>query len=201
MKNTVIFSILFAALIFLNVGTGYSRPVPDASKGWFAAGSHPKDYKMEIVSSTHHSGSKAAMIQYSASTEPAGFGTYMQMHQPGAWAGKKLKMTGYIKTVDISSWCGMWCRVDGADGKEMMDFDNMGDRPIKGTTDWTKYEIIVNVPKDASAIAYGILVDGKGTAYFDDVNFEVLGAAEAGPHNKNVKAKLPDEPANLNFEN
>lgn len=169
------------------------------SLGWFPAGSDPKEYKMDIVSNVKHSGSNAAMIKYTADDKPSGFGTYMQMHQPGEWAGKKLKMTGYVKTENVDGWCGMWCRVDGADGKEMVDFDNMGDRPIKGTTDWTKYEIIINVSKDASAIAYGVLVGGKGTAYFDDITFEVLGDAEK-PEDRKKARTYPAKPTNLNFE-
>ena len=37
------------------------------------------------------------------------------------------------------SWAGLWMRVDK--GKDMVAFDNMQDRPIKGTTDWQRYYI------------------------------------------------------------
>ena len=192
--------ILVTCILAFAIAIVSARPVSDG-RGWFPAGSNPKDYKMEITTSVHHSGTKAAMIQYTAATEPSGFGTFMQMHKPGEWAGKKLKMTAYVKTENIIDWCGMWCRVDAAGGKGSFDFDNMGDRPIKGTTDWKKYEIIVNVPKDAEAVAYGVLVSGKGTAYFDDVTFEVLGPADAEPYNNASKSKMSDKPENLNFEN
>lgn len=150
---------------------------------------------MEITSEQKHSGSHSAMIEYTSAKDPSGFGTFMQMHKPGAWAGKKIRMTGYVKSEGVTDWAGMWCRVDGADGKESVDFDNMHDRAIKGTTGWTKYEITVNVPNDASAVAYGVLLSGKGTVWFDDVTFEVLGKAEP-----RRKAELPDTPANLDFE-
>lgn len=185
-----------AAILFLNVSL---KAVDKEKSGWFPAGSHPKEYKMEIQSEVHHSGSKAAMMKYTASTEPSGFGTYMQMIQPGTWLGKKIRMTGWIKTVD-ADWCGMWGRVDGDKG-DMIDFDNMGDRPIKGTTDWTKYEVDLNVQKDAKAVAFGVLLSGKGTVYFDDISFEVLGDAVPGErHDKKLENGYPDKPANLNFE-
>lgn len=142
--------------------------------GWIRAGSHPSEYKMGFSEEKE----AIAKIEYISKTEPSGFGTYMQIYQPGKWAGKKLKMTGYIKTENIEDWCGMWCRIDGDKEGESLDFDNMQDRPIKGTTDWKKYEITINVPTKASAIAYGVLVAGKGTAYFKDITFEEIGKAD-----------------------
>jgi hypothetical protein len=186
-----------ASILFLGVS---SKAVDKEKGGWFPAGSHPKEYKMEIQSEVHHSGSKAAMMKYTASTEPSGFGTYMQSHRPGAWLGKKIKMTGWIKTENVDGWCGMWGRIDG-DKSETIDFDNMEDRSIKGTTDWTKYEVILNVQKDAKAVAYGVLLAGKGTVYFDDISFDILGDAVPGEsHQKKLEKEYPDKPANLNFE-
>ena len=166
---------------------------PDRN-GWGRAGSYPKEYRMDILdgsdvpSPNTGSNSYVARIEYIAPGEPSGFGTFMKMYPPGKWAGKELKMTGYIKTENVTGWCGMWCRIDGAqkmndaEQPEVMDFDNMQDRPIIGTTDWKKYEITVNIPKDASYIAYGVLLGGKGTAYFKNIAFEVLGEAKAGRH-------------------
>ena len=201
MRKILFFSVtLFLLVLTLLVVDGKKAMSQPTGKdnGWFPAGSNPKNYTMEVTPAAKHTGSKGGMIKYTSSNEPTGFGTYMQMHQPGAWAGKKVKMTGYVRTEDVSGWCGMWCRIDGADGKETIDFDNMGDRPIKGTTDWTKYEITVNITKDASAIAYGVLLNGKGTAFFDDITFEVLGDADLSKLRSRVSA---DKPANLNFEN
>ena len=172
---------------------------PSDSNGWFAAGSNPTEYLMELNEAGKHSGSKGAMIKYTASGKPSGFGTYMQMHKPGAWLGKKIKMTGWVKTEGVDGWCGMWCRVDGPSRGESLDFDNMQDRALKGTTGWTKCEIIMNVQKEATAIAYGVLLDGRGVAYFDDITFEVLGDAVPGESHKS--SQIANSPANLNMEN
>ncbi len=196
-RYSIVAAIVLSMALLAVVSSFKAHPVDKG--GWFPAGSHPEEYKMTIVSGTKHSGSHAALIEYTGGEKPSGFGTYMQMHKPGAWAGKKIKMTGYVKTENIEGWCGMWCRVDDASGKDSYDFYNMGDHPIKGTTDWTKYEIMVNVPNDASAVAYGLLVNGKGMAYFDDVSFEVLGPAENHPvHGK--PSMLPDKGENFDFE-
>jgi hypothetical protein len=142
----------------------------DPLKHWFAAGDNPHQYTMETKDGVN-------MVKYTSSEAPKGFGTYMNWRTPGEFAGKRLKMTAMIRTENVEDWAGMWCRVDGEKKNEVLDFDNMHDRPIKGTTDWKQYEIITNVPKHANGIAYGVMVNGKGAAYFKDINFEVIGEA------------------------
>ena len=59
------------------------------------------------------------------------------------YGGKTISFSGYIKTENVSDGYGcLRMRIDphGA-------FDNMGDCGIRGTTDWTKYEI--TLPFDA----------------------------------------------------
>lgn len=43
---------------------------------------------------------------------------------------------------------GLWFRVDGTTGKSLS-FDNMQDRAVKGTTEWARYEIVLDVPEGA----------------------------------------------------
>ena len=53
-------------------------------------------------------------------------------------------------------------------------FDNMESKGIVGTTDWTKYEIVLFVPKDATSISYGVLLDGTGQIWFKDIQLEIV---------------------------
>jgi len=74
----------------------------------------------------------------------------------------------------------------------------MSDRPIKGTSDWKKHETVLDVPKDSIRIAFGILLNGLGQVWIDDLNFEVVGEDIA---TTDLKQKLPEEPeapVNLN---
>lgn len=165
-------------------------------KGWFLAGSAPESYEIGLTSSQNRSGN----IAYLRSTEEVsgrGFGTIMQQFTPKKYLGKKVKLTGYIKSKDVKGWAGMWMRVDGA-SKRSLSFDNMQDRPIKGTTDWKKYEIILDVPKESKLIAYGVLLSGTGNVSIDNFNFEVIedGVKTTGPGNY---IQL-EEPTNTSFE-
>src|SRR5690606_10812714 len=53
-------------------------------------------------------------------------------------------------------------------------FDNMEKRPIKGTSDWVKYEIVLFVPVEATSISYGVLLAGTGQVWFKGVKFEIV---------------------------
>ncbi len=173
----------------------------DLPSGWFHAGSKPKSYNMGIDKGKGQDGKNAATIK-SIDEKINGFGTLMQQCKPDKYLGKRIKMTGYVKSENVTNWAGLWMRVDQTDSRQPLAFDNMGDRPIKGTTDWTKYEIILDVPNHASIIAYGALLDGTGQIWFDQITFEILSDFSPSTGSSTIK-KTPtvDEPTNLNFEN
>jgi hypothetical protein len=62
-------------------------------------------------------------------------------------------------------------RLDAAAGGGA--FDNMGDRGISGTVDWTEVLVDVDVPAGGERVVFGPLLNGEGTAWFDDLRFEV----------------------------
>jgi hypothetical protein len=65
-------------------------------------------------------------------------------------------------------------RVDGERGQRL-GLDNMQNRPIKRTTDWTKYEIVLEVPVNSIALTFGVVLAGKGEVWADDLRIEVAG--------------------------
>lgn len=163
----------------------------DIPKGWYAAGSHPKSYEMGIAKGEGRDGKNCATIR-SLDKKIKGFGTLMQSCGPGKYLGKRVRMTGYVKSSQVKNWAGIWFRVD----KEYrsVSFDNMYKRPIKGDMEWKKYEIVLDVPSDATGLAYGVLLDGTGQVWFDDITFEIV------DHSVPSTAEVSSEPQNLNFE-
>ena len=51
----------------------------------------------------------------------------MQTCDAGDYLGKRIKMTGYIKSENVTDWAGMWFRVDSKTEYEILSFDNMQD--------------------------------------------------------------------------
>ena len=161
--------------------------------GWFKAGSKPDSYMVGLDKSTYKSGGSSAFIE-STENNIEEFGTLMQSCSAQDYLGKRIKMTAYVKSENVD-WAGMWLRVDSRLTKNMLSLDNMHDRPIKGTHDWIKCEIILDVPEESGTLNYGVLLSGTGKVWFDDISFEIV---------DNIKTTkqfiILDKPSNTDFE-
>ncbi len=164
------------------------------SSGWSKAGSHPADYDMGLDRNSAFTGSSSGYIK-SNKPDPQGFGTYMQMFDATEYRGKRLRVSAYVQSEHVENWAGLWMRVDR--DKKPVAFDNMQDRPIKDTQGWTQHAIVLDVDAKATAVAFGILLGGKGAVWIDDVTFEIVG--EEVPVT-GVQSKLAGSPRNLDFE-
>lgn len=194
MENKFSFSklMLIAACLLLSCHLHKDLTSYDLPKGWFKAGSMPDKYVMGTDKGSGMKGENAATIKSVAGTI-RGFGTLMQNSTPDKYLGKRVRMTGYIKSKNVDGWAGLWFRVDGDKYGKSLAFDNMSDRAVKGTTDWKQYEIVLDVPQNAVNLAYGALLAGEGQIWFSDLNFEIIDEATPTTDKKNK------EPRNLNF--
>ncbi len=165
-------------------------------KSWFMAGSHPKDYEHGIDTNTTYEGKNVAYLK-SVVDHAAGFGTLMQMFKADDYRNKRMRLSAAVKSAGIEDWAGLWMRIDGP-AQRSIGFDNMQNRPIKGTTDWQKYEVVLDVPPESVNIAFGILLDGKGQAWLSQVQFEEVGVDVPTTSLEGDK-ELPDKPGNLDF--
>lgn len=147
----------------------------DIPTGWFAAGSKPKSYDMGTAIGEGRDGKNCAIIK-SKEKKIKGFGTLMQYANPEEFIGKRVRMSGYLKTKDVDGWAGLWFRIDekSKKGKDKSTLDNMWRRRLKGTNEWRKYELVLDVPVEATNIAFGALLDGTGQIWFDEINFEIV---------------------------
>lgn len=186
-NRPLIAALTVCASLTLNAGT---------PEGWFAAGSHPHQYEMTSDQTVTHGGKASASLK-STVKDAGGFGTLMQEMDAKAYRGKRLRMSSYARAADVADWAGFWMRVDGPNGK-MLGFDNMQGRPIKGTSDWKRYEIVLDVPEPSEQIAFGILLSGTGQVWMDDVEFETVGK-DVPTTGANPKAPSSG-PRNLDFE-
>lgn len=177
-------------------------------KSWFKAGNNPKAFKVGLDAKIFRHGTKSAFIE-SIDKQPTGFCTLMQTFSDPAYSGKRVKMTGYIKSEGKADTTLMWVRIDDYEKKVMADFDNMQKRPIKGTSDWNKYEIVFDVPASKCTINFGLVLAGSGKAWIDNVSFEIVDkstnktAINTGsqlPSSLSMK-EVPAKTANLDFEN
>ena len=175
----------------------------DLPQGWLRMGDHPEDYEMRMDPGAGRTGKASATIK-GKGPSPAGFGTLMQSVQAGEYKGRRIRLSGWTKAAGIANWAGLWMRVDGptppgASAPAALAFDNMQDRPIKGTSGWTRHEIVLDVAPEATFISFGILLSGAGQAWIDDLSVDVVGK-DVPLTGHALGAPPPKKPVNLDFE-
>ena len=174
----------------------------DRPGGWFGGG---RSYELSADGSVRHQGKVSGSVKSIHDDQAAlGFGTLTQAIKADKYRATRLRMTAYVKTEDVARQAGLWMRVGGKD-KVNLAFDNMSDREIKGSTGWTKYEV---VPDEATEIYHGFLVAGKGRGWVDDITFDVVDkdvkttglAVRPADREREASEGLPRTPRNLDFE-
>jgi len=207
MKNLK--SILFVGTLALFLVSSCKQPKSHGlPENWFIKGDQTASYKIGTDSSIAKSGDFSATIK-SIDNKIDGFGTLMQHCLPDKFIGKRIRMSGFIKSENVNEWAGLWLRVDV--DTVSVSFDNMHDlkdRSITGTTDWKRYEIVLDVPTNASTISYGALLHGTGQIWFDNLTFEVVDKTvkttgisnECKIQNGRECPGVINEPTNLDFE-
>lgn len=164
--------------------------------GWQKAGTAPNEFTVGTDEIITFDGSKSVFIEGNNSEEK-GHVSLTQVSGVEEYLGQRVKLTFNIKSNDVAGWAGGWFRVDGAP-REILAFDNMGNRPIKKTTDWTEYSIVLDVPNNAKQMLYGVLLKGTGKVWFDNLRFEIVDSntSVTDMYTSQGQAK----PKNLNFE-
>lgn len=167
-------------------------------KGWFLAGNDRNSYVIGVEKDPYRN-EKVGYIKFTKTkkTKKDGFGTIMQTFIPKDFLGKKVRLVSYIRSKDVNKWAGMWMRVNDRSGK-VLSFDNMQNRPIEGTTQWRRYEIILNVPAKSKYLSYGVLLQGTGTVWLD--NFRFFIAEDSESTTGSSRAINLTKPTNTSFE-
>ncbi len=187
LKMKSLYSCLLLILLFII--TSFDTP-----KGWHKDGTDPDAYSAGMEPGSGVSGSKAGTIQ-SVRGRITGYCSLVQSFKPGRYRNKKIRLSGYMKSWDVEKYAGFFLRIDGQPTEGALAFDNMEDRPIKGTTDWTKYEITLYVSDNAQEIVIGAILNGHGKIWFDNIHIDVIDE----PTDKKGTI-IYKGPVNLNFE-
>jgi hypothetical protein len=171
-----------------------SLRLPD---GWIVSGSRPELYEMGVDPDMPGS---PAIIRSLSMEEPAGrggFGTLMQSIQAAGFRGMNLRLSAELKTEDVRGSGTLWMRIDRGPGNTLR-FDNMegprADGSLKGSHDWTRREIILDVPDDAESVHFGFYLYGTGCVLARNVEL-----VEADEQAMAGRRTYPERPTNLGF--
>jgi hypothetical protein len=189
--------------MFGSFPVGFATVFADHPRDWGGGG---KDFELSLDASVKHGGKASGSIKPTVA-EPEGFGTFTQGFRADQYRGKRLRFSGFVKAEDVQGvGAGLWMRIDGKT-KTGLAFDNMWTRPIKGSSDWQKYAVVLDVPEDAQDVYFGVLLAGKGRIWVDDLAFDVVGKdvestglVTQATDREGPAEDLPNEPKNLDFE-
>jgi hypothetical protein len=143
--------------------------------GWQAFTDGTTDYAVRADVGRREGGQGFAGVTIKSNAEsPRGTGMLAQSVRADAYRGKRVRLSGYLKSIGINEGTAeLWMRVDGEGVVQTSDY--MQDRPIMGTRDWAREEIVLDVPQNAVGITFGFLLSGSGQVWLDDVQMEVVG--------------------------
>jgi len=133
--------------------------------------------------------------------------TLLQYFSAERYSGKRVRFSGYVKTHRVSQQAGLWMQVDSAT-RDAVEYDEMEGREIRGTTDWARYDVVLDVPPDASVITIGIFLEGGGQVWLDTCAFDVVDGSVATtgefspgrPPRYVTPRRLDGEPVNPSFD-
>lgn len=156
---------------------GFEKYEQSRFSGWDNFGNG--NYKIAMDSVIVKSGKQSASIEF---TQDNSDFKALAFTLPGNYEGRKITLSGYIKTENVTDgYAGLWMRIDPS-----VAFDNMNARGIKGTTDWQKYEVTLDMnPDRTKQIVVGALLVGKGKMWIDELAVSIDG--------KDIKGLKPIE--------
>lgn len=172
-----------------------------APRGWYLSGSNAKSYASGVDAQTLYDGHRSVYLKATAPSID-GFGTLMQDFRADQYSGKHIRLSAALKTDGVDEWAGLWMRVDKGTGAnpKIVAFDNMQNRAVHGTHDWQSYQVVLDVPADATGVFFGVLLNGPGSVWMSDVKLDAVGLdvpTTGAPFGSNEPR--PNAPVNLNF--
>ena len=149
-----------------------ARIVFTSDPATWGGGGDPADYQYAPDYATLRDGVATGHIK-AKNNAPASFASIATFRKPGVLGGQRVRYSAEVKSAGVLGWAGMWMRVDDAQFKPIA-FDNMMNRPVTGTSDWTRHEIVLDVAESAAQVTFGLLLSGPGEVWIGRATLEVV---------------------------
>jgi RNA polymerase sigma factor (sigma-70 family) len=152
---------------------GPDVPVTDDSQ-WHAWSYSSPHYSHTLDASNPHNGHPTICLSSTVARSGEWYAWDWNDRHPEKYRGKTVRMTAWIKTQNVSDPSGLNFRIMGDHLNEIAPTVR---KLIRGTSDWKKYEVIADIPEETSCICSGFRLNGGGTLWLDDVQYEIVDAA------------------------
>lgn len=109
----------------------------------------------------------SASLRIDASTAQSS--AMLRQEIPAEWVQSGVvRFSGRIKSESLDGTATLFVTVNNS--KTRVFLDDMRDRPVQGSSEWTSADIRVPRILDAESVTLGVLVIGAGSAWFDDLS-------------------------------
>lgn len=187
MKHTAIVAALAVGTLASALATPTGLPA-----GWLQTGD-AKTCEGSVQAADGAPSPKVFNIRCASGTE--GFSTLMQQISSADYAGKRVRLSAQLRGEQVAHWAGLWMRADS--GQRLgTAFDNMNDRPLKGSFGWQPSEVVLDIPADATALSFGFLLEGPGQLQATRLELNVV-PTRTPTTGKGATAVLPHQAVNL----
>ena len=143
-------------------------------EGWVAiqhAGAESYDFALD--SGQKRSGTQSMRVR---KIGPEPYGTITQVLNGGPYAGKTVRLSGWIRVEGVPE------RSEGAGlvlmalkGSSFLAHEFMKKSRARGSADWKQYTIELKLPPATTRLELGATLEGAGTMWVDDFTLEVVG--------------------------
>ena len=190
------------ALFLWIVGGVSAGDVP----GWRRVGNARQDFEISLDRETRRRGNASGRLECIVKRS-TGIGTLEQDFTPEAYLGQRIRLTAWLKGENAGR-AMLFMRTENDSG-QVLEFGNTQDHAFHGTFEWRKTEIVLDVSPKSTVVQMGLILDGSGKAWMDDVSIEVVdkhvkstanfrGPGPANPRRAGIFVDHP--PQNLDFE-
>nr|SPS06537.1 exported protein of unknown function [Candidatus Nitrotoga fabula] len=91
-----------------------------------------------------------------------------------SWHNRTVRLSGSLRGEEISGPGGaLTLRVEDGVG-QILDWNFMANDRVKDTRDWKQYSIELKIPPSAYSLFVGIMLEGGGTLWADDLSIELI---------------------------
>jgi hypothetical protein len=193
-----------AALAIALCATGSAQAKDDKFgdiDGWYVTGpgDDAKDFRLTdyeggMDTRIKHRGKASAFLR-STVDKPDKHAVVMQSVRSDHYRGKRIRVSAWLRTEGVTDEACLWVRVVPIDRDTTL---SRAAVPLRGTLDWKRYEVVLDVSVAAHSIMYGLSLHGTGKAWIDDMTWEVVDASV--PTVGVPSPSEPADPSNLDFE-
>jgi hypothetical protein len=163
-------------IVLVNPGFESTRPgMLGNPEGWFSI-QHAGDlsYTFKLDTTTRHDGERSLRID---NVGPEPFGSIYQQVPALAHRGKRLRFSAWLRTEDArgsATGGGAVLMMQAMQAGAPLAWNHMKDAPVRGSTDWHRYQLELDVPAAADQVEVGAMLHGPGRLWIDDASLEDL---------------------------